>query len=64
MSEFEKKKLDCLEALIDNEIETYGVRHTIAWLLDFGFTVEELIAWYFDEEDVAYVAAHPDEDYF
>lgn len=49
--------------LLDERCELYGVRNTICWLLDAGLTKEELLDLLFDEEDVDYVIAHPNEEY-
>lgn len=53
---FDKKRSTLLDTLIDRYCDTYGVRSTIKWLLDEGFTPDELIACLdFDEEDVDYM---------
>ena len=51
------------EDLIDDRIDFYGTRNTIAYLLDRGFTKTELLELGFEEFDIRYVKANPDEDY-
>lgn len=61
MKDLMEKKLELLEMLIDDRCEMYGIRNTISFLMDNDFTKEELIEMKFDEDDVNYVFAHPDD---
>ena len=63
MNNLDNKKLTLFELLIDDRCEMYGIRNTIAFLMDNDFTADELLEMYFDEDDVNYVFAHPDEDF-
>ena len=58
-----KNKLSLLNQLLDDRCEMYGIRNTISYLLDDGFTREELLDLRFDEDDVDYVIANPDAEY-
>lgn len=49
--------------MIDDRIEMYGVRNTISYLLERGFTEQDLLDLRFDEDDVKYVIENPDEEY-
>lgn len=60
MSEFDNKKLELLEMLIDDRCEMYGIRNTISLMVDNGFTREELLEMKFDEEDVDAVLEDPE----
>ena len=62
-TEFNFKKLEMFEQLIDDRIDCFGVRNTIAYLVDNEFTKEELLEMNFDQEDVDYVFENPDEVY-
>ena len=46
------KKLELIDAMLDDRIEMYGVINTIQYLLDNDFTKEELLEMKFDEEDI------------
>ena len=46
------KKLELLDAMLDDRIEMYGVINTIQYLLDNDFTKEELLEMKFDEADI------------
>lgn len=46
------KKLDMFEEFVDMYIDTFGVHSCINYLIDNGFTKDELIAIHFDEEDI------------
>ena len=49
--------------LIDDRVSLYGTRNTIAYLLCRGFTKAELLELDFEDFDIKYVKANPDEDY-
>ena len=51
------------EDLVDDRIDLYGTRNTIAYLLDRGFTKAELLELGFEDFDIKYVKANPNEDY-
>ena len=46
------KKLELLDAMLDDRIEMYGVINTIQYLFDNDFTKEELLEMKFDEADI------------
>ena len=46
------KKLELMDAMLDDRIEMYGVINTIQYLLDNDFTKEELLEMKFDEADI------------
>ena len=46
------KKLELLDAMLDDRIEMYGVINTIQYLLDNDFTKEELLEMKFDAADI------------
>ena len=52
MKNLTDKKLELLDAMLDDRIEMYGVINTIQYLLDNDFTKEELLEMKFDEEDI------------
>lgn len=52
MKNLTDKKLELLDALLDDRIEMYGVINTIQYLLDNDFTKEELLEMKFDEADI------------
>ena len=52
-----------LNELLNERCDMYGTRNTICYLFDFGLTRDEIIHLDFDETDVDYVEAHPDETY-
>ena len=52
MKNLADKKLELLEAMLDDRIEMYGVINTIQYLLDNDFTKEELLEMKFDEADI------------
>lgn len=58
-----KNKLSVLNTLLDDRCDLYGVKNTIAYLLDQGLIKEEILDLGFDEEDVEYVCEHPDDEY-
>lgn len=58
-----KNKLSVLNTLLDDRCDLYGIKNTIAYLLDQGLTKEEILDLHFDEDDVEYVLENPDEDY-
>ena len=55
--------MSILDMLIDERCELFGIKNTICWLLDAGLTEDELIELHFDEEDIKYVLANPDDEY-
>ena len=52
MENLTDKKLELLDAMLDDRIEMYGVINTIQYLLDNDFTKEELLEMKFDEADI------------
>lgn len=46
------KKLAMFEDFVDLYIATFSVHNCISYLMDNGFTKDELIATHFDEEDI------------
>ena len=52
MKNLTDKKLELLDAMLDDRIEMYGVINTIQYLLDNDFTKEELLEMKFDEVDI------------
>lgn len=52
MKNLTDKKLELLDAMLDDRIEMYGVTNTIQYLLDNDFTKEELLEMKFDEADI------------
>lgn len=52
MKNLTDKKLELLDAILDDRIEMYGVINTIQYLLDNDFTKEELLEMKFDEADI------------
>ena len=52
MKNLTDKKLELLDAMLDDRIEMYGVINTIQYLLDNDFTKEELLEMRFDEADI------------
>lgn len=60
---YEQSCFDLMLDLLDERCEMYGIRNTICYLLDRSFTKEYLLRLRFDEEDIDYVLANPDEDY-
>ena len=52
MKNLADKKLELLDAMLDDRIEMYGVINTIQYLLDNNFTKEELLEMKFDEADI------------
>ena len=52
MENLMNKKLELLDAMLDDRIEMYGVINTIQYLLDNDFTKEELLEMKFDEADI------------
>lgn len=57
MREFEEKMIRLADSMIDDRINMYGIANTIAFLMDFGFTDDELVEMSFDPDDVANVRA-------
>ena len=56
------KKLELLDAMLDDRIEMYGVINTIQYLLDNDFTKEELLEMKFDEADINKAVEEDKED--
>ena len=52
MKNLADKKLELLDAMLDDRIEMYGVINTIQYLMDNDFTKEELLEMKFDEADI------------
>lgn len=52
MKNLTDKKLELLDAMLDDRIEMYGVTNTIQYLLDNAFTTEELLEMGFDAADI------------
>ena len=52
MKNLTDKKLELLDAMLEDRIEMYGVINTIQYLLDNDFTKEELLEMKFDEADI------------
>lgn len=52
MENLTDKKLELLDAMLDDRVEMYGVINTIQYLLDNDFTKEELLEMKFDEADI------------
>lgn len=52
MKNLTDKKLELMDAMLDDRIEMYGVINTIQYLLDNDFTKEELLEMKFDEVDI------------
>ena len=52
MKNLTDKKLELLDAMLDDRIEMYGVINTIQYLMDNDFTKEELLEMKFDEADI------------
>ena len=52
MKNLTDKKLELMDAMLDDRIEMYGVTNTIQYLLDNDFTKEELLEMKFDEVDI------------
>ena len=62
MKNLTDKKLELLDAMLDDRIEMYGVINTIQYLLDNDFTKEELLEMKFDEADINEAAEEDMED--
>lgn len=56
-NETKARIIELADALIDDRIDLYGINNTIAYLVNFGFTDEELIEMGFDADDVGNVRA-------
>ena len=52
MKNLTDKKLELLDAMLDDRVEMYGVINTIQYLFDNDFTKEELLEMKFDEADI------------
>ena len=52
MKNLTDKKLELMDAMLDDRIEMYGVINTIQYLMDNDFTKEELLEMKFDEADI------------
>lgn len=52
MKNLTDKKLELMDAMLDDRVEMYGVTNTIQYLLDNDFTKEELLEMKFDEADI------------
>ena len=52
MKNLTDKKLELLDAMLDDRVEMYGAINTIQYLLDNDFTKEELLEMKFDEADI------------
>ena len=62
MKNLTDKKLELLDAMLDDRIEMYGVINTIQYLLDNNFTKEELLEMKFDEADINKAVEEDTED--
>ena len=62
MKDLTDKKLELLEAMLDDRIDLYGVLNTIQYLLDNDFTKEDLLEMGFDEEDINAAIEEDEED--
>ena len=62
MKNLTDKKLELLDAMLDDRIEMYGVTNTIQYLLDNDFTKEELLEMKFDEADINKATEEDTED--
>lgn len=62
MKNLTDKKLELLDAMLDDRIEMYGVINTIQYLLDNNFTKEELLEMKFDEADINKAVEEDKED--
>lgn len=62
MKNLTDKKLELLDAMLDDRIEMYGVINTIQYLLDNDFTKEELLEMKFDEADINKAVEEDKED--
>lgn len=64
MKDFETKRINLFNRTLADRCDMFGIRNTICWLMDEGFTKDEIIINLgFDEDDVNYVIENPDEDY-
>ena len=52
MKNLTDKKLELMDAMLDDRVEMYGVINTIQYLMDNDFTKEELLEMKFDEADI------------
>lgn len=52
MKNLTDKKLELMDAMLDDRIEMYGVINTIQYLMDNDFTKEELLEMKFDAADI------------
>lgn len=57
ITRLKEKMIELADVLIDDRINLYGVPNTIAYLMDFGFTDEELVEMGFLSDDVYEVRA-------
>ena len=53
---------ELLDRLLDDRCELFGINNTISYLLDLGFTRDELLELQFEAADVDYVIKALDED--
>lgn len=52
-----------LDRLLDDRCDAYGVRNTIAYLIDLGLSKDQILDLNFDDGDVDHVFKNPDEEY-
>ena len=53
---------ELLNRLLDDRCDLFGTRNTISYLLDEGYTRDDLIELDFDEDEVDFVIKALDED--
>jgi len=64
MNEFETKCFNLFDKMLNDRCDMFGVKHTIAWLKDEGFTAFEIaVKLGFDDDDVKDVFENPDADF-
>lgn len=54
---FDFKKLGAFENMVDDRCDAFGVKNTIAYLMDNNLTQRELLAMGFDQSDIDDVIA-------
>lgn len=46
------KELETFDEMIDERCDTYGVNNTLDYLIEQGYTKEDLLSMRFDEDDI------------
>lgn len=46
------RMIDLMNRLLDDMVEMYGYRWTINYLLDFGYTDDEIVGLGFEQRDI------------